>query len=143
MAEAQITTLFVIRHGETAWNVDGRLQGQLDIPLNDRGREQAAAAGEYIRAKYSAAGQPLHAVYSSDLSRARETAEAIASACDLKVALDSRLRETNLGACNERSVDEWSEGIGAGWRARRQPWPAGASSCSVMLTAAQAQRRKR
>ena len=62
------TRLIVIRHGETAWNVDTRIQGHLDIPLNDTGRWQAERMARAL------AGEPIHAIYSSDLGRAFETA---------------------------------------------------------------------
>ena len=67
-----VTRLFVVRHGETAWNVDTRIQGQLDVPLNDTGRWQAARLAEAL------AGEGIAAIYSSDLQRASETAAALA-----------------------------------------------------------------
>ena len=72
-----MTALTLIRHGETDWNRVGRIQGSTDIPLNNTGREQARAAGIALREGRSA-GVPV-TVVASDLARARETAEIIAS----------------------------------------------------------------
>ncbi|MDM0011242.1 histidine phosphatase family protein [Variovorax sp. J22P168] len=87
----EATRVIVIRHGETAWNVDTRIQGQLDIPLNDTGRWQAARLGRAL------AEEPVTAVYSSDLSRALETARAIAAPLELPVQTDAGLRERGFG----------------------------------------------
>ena len=66
------TRIIAIRHGETAWNVDTRLQGHLDVALNPRGQWQA------VRAAQALAEEDIAAIYSSDLSRAYATAQAIA-----------------------------------------------------------------
>ena len=66
------TRIIAIRHGETAWNVDTRIQGQLDIPLNDTGRWQAQRLARAL-----AAHEPIDVVYTSDLLRAWETARAV------------------------------------------------------------------
>lgn len=71
-----MTTLTLVRHGETDWNAARRIQGSTDIPLNDTGRQQAREAGAMLRERLEAAS-PIVAA-SSDLSRARETAEIIA-----------------------------------------------------------------
>ncbi len=86
-----MTTLLLIRHGETDWNVDGRYTGQSDIPLNDNGRVQARQAAAQL------AANPPDVVVSSDLERARETAEIIAAPFQLPVHTDPRLREINQG----------------------------------------------
>ncbi len=86
-----MTRLLLIRHGETDWNREGRYQGQSDVPLNAAGREQAWQLAEALR------GTPLHAIYSSDLLRARETADALACATGAPLRLDPRLREVGLG----------------------------------------------
>ena len=64
-----MTTLLLVRHGETDWNAEGRLQGHTDTPLNDYGRRQARALADAL------AGDDFEALYASDLARARETAE--------------------------------------------------------------------
>ena len=86
-----MTTLLLVRHGETDWNADGRLQGQTDRPLSDFGRRQARELAEEL------AGEELDAVYASDLSRARETAEIVGERLGLPVALDPDLREKDWG----------------------------------------------
>ena len=85
------TTFIVVRHGETHWNIAGRLQGHLDSRLTPVGLAQAAALGARL------AAEPLHALYSSDLGRARETAEPIAAATGLAPKFDARLRERTYG----------------------------------------------
>jgi len=86
-----MTTLLLARHGETDWNRELRIQGSSDIALNALGREQAAALAAEL------ADVPLDAIYSSDLGRARETAEAVAATHQLAVRLDPRLRERAFG----------------------------------------------
>ena len=85
------TTLFLVRHGETDHNAAGRLQGHLDAPLCEKGRLQAAAAAANLR------GRGIEYIYSSDLTRAHETARAIGIATGREVRLDPRLREVNVG----------------------------------------------
>jgi broad specificity phosphatase PhoE len=86
-----VTTLLLVRHGETDWNADGRLQGQTDRPLSDFGRRQARKLAEEL------AGERLDAIYSSDLSRARETAEIVGERLGLPVEIDAGLREKDWG----------------------------------------------
>jgi broad specificity phosphatase PhoE len=86
-----VTTLILVRHGETDWNRSGRWQGHADAPLNDRGREQARALADEL------AGEHVAAVYASDLSRARETAEIVAARLGRPVDVDPRLREVHVG----------------------------------------------
>ena len=86
-----MTRLFVWRHGNTDYNAGGRVQGQTDAPLNARGRDQAAAAAALLAS--------LHpdVLVSSDLSRAHDTASALASLTGLSITPDPRLRERHFG----------------------------------------------
>lgn len=87
-----ITTILLIRHGETAWNAVRRLQGHIDIPLNAEGERQAGALAQAL------AAEPIDAIVSSDLARARQTAQAVADQFDgLTVATDPLLRERCYG----------------------------------------------
>jgi glucosyl-3-phosphoglycerate phosphatase len=87
-----VVTLVTWRHGQTTYNVERRFQGQSDVPLNEVGFRQAAAAAPYL-----AAMRPS-AIYSSDLSRASETAEALARLTGLTVQFDKDLRERSGGS---------------------------------------------
>lgn len=106
-----MTTLLLVRHGETDWNRDRRWQGHSDTPLNERGREQARELAATI--------DDADVVYASDLTRARETAEILASRWDVPVRVDDRLRERHFGAWEGRTNDELEREFGdtyAQWR---------------------------
>lgn len=90
------THIILVRHGETEWNRLGRLQGHLDIGLSPLGHEQARLLAARL-AREQAAGGRFDACYSSDLSRARQTAEPLAQALGLSVNLMPQLRERNFG----------------------------------------------
>lgn len=94
LASEDACRLYVVRHGETAWNAAGLLQGQLDTALNERGHRQAESAATYFRRHL---GGRVAAVYSSDLVRTMDTAAPIAAALGLPVRRDARLRETHFG----------------------------------------------
>lgn len=85
------TRLCIVRHGETAWNAEHRVQGQLDVPLNAIGQAQAQAAAKVL------SGERFDAVYSSDLSRARQTAAPAAKLLSMEIAVDQALRERHYG----------------------------------------------
>lgn len=110
-----ITRLLVIRHGETAWNLEARIQGHTDIPLNEHGRWQAE------RLAHALADEGLEAVYASDLQRARDTGEAVARATGLSLQLDQGLRERNFGRLESMTQNDvalrWPE-EGRRWRER-------------------------
>ena len=88
----QARRVVLLRHGRTEWNTTGRFQGQLESPLDRIGRAQAADAAVAVR--------PMRpdAIVSSDLSRARDTAEAVAAEAGVEVEVDARLREIDLGS---------------------------------------------
>lgn len=108
-----MTTLLLVRHGETDWNRDGRWQGHSDTHLNDLGREQAARLAIEL--------DGIDVVYASDLARARETAEILAGPLDLDVHVDERLRERSFGAWEGKTGPE----IEAEFREAHARWLAG------------------
>ena len=85
------TQFIVVRHGETAWNAEGRIQGHLDSPLNEEGLGQAVLLADRL------AHQRFSRLYSSDLGRALQTAQPISDHSGRAVHADMRLRERNLG----------------------------------------------
>ncbi|MEP6969315.1 MAG: histidine phosphatase family protein [Betaproteobacteria bacterium] len=126
------TRIVAVRHGETDWNASARIQGQRDIPLNTKGRWQAERAAQSLLA----AGEPLAAIYSSDLARAHATAHAIAVAHGMEVISDVRLRERGFGEYEGRTFDEleqrWPLDT-ARWRARDATWaPPGGESLQLL-----------
>jgi 2,3-bisphosphoglycerate-dependent phosphoglycerate mutase len=96
----QRTQVIVVRHGETVWNIEKRWQGHLDSPLTSKGLSQAHALAARLTL------QSFSALYSSDLGRAYQTAQIIAGATGHQVALDSRLRERNLGIFQALTSEE-------------------------------------
>jgi broad specificity phosphatase PhoE len=104
-----MTTILLARHGETDWNRERRWQGHADPPLNEEGRRQASALADEL------AGRPLAAVYSSDLRRARETAEIVAERQGVEVVVDPDLREIDVGAWSGLTASEVEERYPEGW----------------------------
>ncbi|MDD2546885.1 MAG: histidine phosphatase family protein [Burkholderiaceae bacterium] len=96
----EATRLIAIRHGETAWNVDSRIQGHIDIPLNDQGHWQARQVAQAL------AGEPVAAIYSSDLLRAYATAQAVAATTGAPLVRDAGLRERSFGQLEGRTFSE-------------------------------------
>ena len=106
---ARTQRYYLVRHGVTEWNRAMRFQGHTDIPLDSEGRQQALKIG----ARIAALPEPPVAVYASDLSRARNTAEAIAAPLGLTVVTTPELRETCLGAwegLNRAEIEARGEG---------------------------------
>ena len=116
----QATRIIAVRHGETAWNVDTRIQGQLDIPLNEKGRWQAQRLARAL-----ASHEPMAALYCSDLLRAWDTARSIADCTSLPVVTDPALRERSFGHFEGKTFSEleasWPDQT-ALWRQRDPDW---------------------
>jgi broad specificity phosphatase PhoE len=116
--------LWLIRHGETDWNVEGRLQGQRDIPINAIGRVQARRNGTVLAGLLAAAGRdPVELDWvASPLSRARETMEILRAAMGLDPVgyrLDPRLLEISFGAWEGSTLSELKRSDPAGHAARK------------------------
>jgi probable phosphoglycerate mutase len=111
------TRVFALRHGRTAWNAEQRIQGHIDVPLDDTGFWQAKRLAEAL------AAEGLDAIYSSDLQRARATAEALARTTAAPLVTDPALRERAFGRFEGETFAEiearWPEEA-ARWR-RREP----------------------
>ena len=114
-----MTEIWFIRHGETAWNLERRLQGWQDIPLNDTGREQAALLA--ARMQDEAASQPFTALYSSDLQRTHATAAPISEQLALRIRTEPGLRERAYGVLESLHldrIDELQPAAAAAWKSR-------------------------
>mmetsp|Transcript_160871 Transcript_160871/g.308989 ORF Transcript_160871/g.308989 Transcript_160871/m.308989 type:complete len:268 (+) Transcript_160871:99-902(+) len=105
------TEIFLCRHGETDWNLDHKLQGHTDIPLNDAGREQAQCIAEALQSKQ------LAAVWASPLLRAKDTAAVVAEAAGVPLQVDERLKERNLGVMEGRTGKEIEKEYPSVWSA--------------------------
>jgi probable phosphoglycerate mutase len=108
-------TLVLLRHGRTAWNASGRIQGHAPVGLDEVGRAQAVAAAEALAAR------PPARIWSSDLPRARETAAALAARLGVAVEVDERLREYDVGTRQGLTIPEFAEQFPdeyAAWAAR-------------------------
>ncbi|MDH6194760.1 broad specificity phosphatase PhoE [Mycobacterium frederiksbergense] len=109
----RVRRLVLLRHGQTEYNADSRMQGQLDTQLTDLGREQAGAAAAVLAKR-----QPL-VIVSSDLRRALDTAVTLGDRAGLAVQVDKRLRETHLGdwqGLTHAEVDAAAPGARLAWR---------------------------
>jgi len=124
--------ILLIRHGETAWNRVRRMQGHIDIPLNDEGQRQARALGAALASERPAA------IYSSDLQRARATAQPVADAHGMAVVHEPALRERCYGGFEGLMYEELAERFPlafAQWRARdlHARFPAGERSAETLM----------
>jgi broad specificity phosphatase PhoE len=104
-----MTTVLLVRHGQSTWNAEHRWQGLADPPLSELGREQARELANALR------DVPLDAVYSSHLLRARETAEVVARTRGLMVIADPELREIDVGEWSGLLTEEIKARFPAGW----------------------------
>ena len=95
-----MTRICFVRHGETDWNIERRMQGHIDLLLNAKGEEQAQALGRFF------SGQQADALYSSDLLRARQTAQPIADALQRPMNVTVALREQHFGRCEGKVFAE-------------------------------------
>ena len=105
-----MTDLFFIRHGRTAWNEEGRFQGHLNSDLNAVGLEQAIALGKRF------ADKSFDHVYSSDLGRARQTAEALTGSHDVSIVEETALRERCMGVFQGRTSTEITQSCSKKWQ---------------------------
>jgi 2,3-bisphosphoglycerate-dependent phosphoglycerate mutase len=131
VAMEESTRIIAIRHGETLWNVDARIQGHLDIDLNAQGRWQADRAAAYL------AEEPISAIYASDLSRAFETAQRIAARHQLTVTPQKDLRERAFGQFQGMTYTEIEQAFpheAVAWRCRHPGWaaPGGGESLEAL-----------
>ena len=129
-----MTELWLIRHGETFWNAEGRFQGQLDVPLSPRGMEQAVRVAERL----GSSRLKFDGLYSSDLERSRETARPIAQALKMELQLDERIREIDAGQLQGLLRPEIEERFPQFFKQTKlDPWnakrPAGESMADVAL----------
>lgn len=108
----ETTELWLVRHGQTDWNLQGRYQGNTDLALNATGLEQALALAEVIE------GERIQAIYSSDLQRAYRTAQAVAEKWHLPIHSEPRLREVRLGEWEGLLFSEIQERYAQNWAAR-------------------------
>ncbi|CCK00926.1 Phosphoglycerate mutase [Cronobacter sakazakii 701] len=100
--------VYLVRHGETQWNAERRIQGQSDSPLTEKGERQAMQVAQRAKAL------GITHIITSDLGRTQRTAEIIAQGCGCDVILDPRLRELDMGILERRHLDTLSEEEGAG-----------------------------
>lgn len=114
-----MTEIWFIRHGETDWNRQRRLQGWQDIPLNEAGRQQAAQLAARMRDE--AVQTRFDALYSSDLQRARDTAQPVAEQLDLRIRTEPGIRERGFGVLEGldlEHIDTLAPAAAASWKSR-------------------------
>lgn len=124
--------LVLIRHGETAWNAERRLQGHLDIELNETGLRQAQLLAQVLQ------GERFDAIYCSDLSRARKTAAPLAAALGLQPLVDRAWRERCYGAFEGHAYDEIAKLFPEAYaamraRAKDYRYPQGANTAETLI----------
>lgn len=128
-----VTRISAIRHGETAWNAAGRIQGHTDIGLNEVGLAQAQRLAQAMAQRHSAEQDPIDAIYASDLSRAQHTAQCIGELLGLGVHTDPGLRERGFGEIEGQrfgEIEQTQPEAAQHWRKRTPDWrpPGGGES---------------
>jgi probable phosphoglycerate mutase len=108
-----MTHFWLVRHGETDWNLEGRFQGQADLPLNANGLVQARQVADLL------VGKGIQAIYCSDLQRALQTAQIIAERLRLNPQVDKRLREVRLGEWEGMQVEQIKTSYPDQWQDRK------------------------
>jgi probable phosphoglycerate mutase len=124
--------IVLLRHGQTAWNAEQRIQGQMDIPLDATGRWQAERLALALR------DEGMHALYSSDLQRAAQTAAPLATLTGLRVQTDPSLRERSFGrfeSCTYAEIDTRWPQEALRWRLREPDFEPGGGETLVAFTA--------
>ena len=124
--------LYLVRHAESTWNAEGRVQGQADPPLSEQGLAQAARLAERFR------GEPIDALYSSPLERARQTADRIAEATALVTRIDDRLKEHDVGLFTGlvwREIVEQFPEFSQAWMERAMDMPGGEKQAAFHMRA--------
>jgi broad specificity phosphatase PhoE len=114
-----VTELLIVRHGETDWNAQFRFQGHADTPLNETGRAQARALAEELT------DVEADAIYSSDLSRARETAEILGARLGVPVTSLRELREIDVGSWQGLTREDIDPAAYGAWRRGEHGWTGG------------------
>lgn len=122
------TTLFIIRHGETDWNIIGKIQGHIDIPLNDTGIKQAQLVASCLQKKNVSPA----ALYSSDLQRAQQTAQPISKLFSLNIITTPDLRERHLGALQGLTKQELHDLHGQYWEDTFDTIPGGETKTELL-----------
>lgn len=132
LADSLPMILYCVRHGQSVFNAEGRIQGQFDVPLSELGRQQAEAVA------HAMASKPIDAVFASPLSRAMETARPVAEKLDLHIQTDDRLMEINVSIfqkCNRRELEERYPDEFSRWKAGDPDYapPGGESRRQLMI----------
>lgn len=120
MTTRTVTRFCLVRHGETDWNIERRLQGQIDTQLNDTGRQQAEALGQAL----AGTDRQFAALYASDLQRTRQTADAIARHLHLDARPEPALRERHFGCFQGMTFPEAAQQMPENFRRFRSRDPA-------------------
>ena len=101
--------IYFIRHGESQFNKEGKLQGQMDPPLSNKGKKTASILARNLKDTFISSGKEINAIYSSPLRRAKKTADAISSATGAPVKVDSNLQEIRLGGWEGKKISNMAK----------------------------------